>query len=154
MKRTDLVKNLALKIRGQMQQAPVPSRFGAAADAVLDKREQRKRDQAAGLVPFAVKLHNDLIGQLRDKAAQDGVGLNELTARLIQAGLDTQAQPVKEVAAKKVAAKVAAKKVAAKNVAAKKVAAKKVTEQVADKVAEASGKVARKAAPKTDKSRK
>jgi len=150
MKRTDLVKNLGLKIRGQMQQAPVPSRFGAAADAVLDKREQRKRDQAAGLVPFAVKLHNDLIRQLREKAAQDGVGLNELTARLIQAGLDAQAQPVKEVAAKKVAVK----KVAAKKVVAKKVAAKKVTEQEADKVAEASGKVARKAAPKTDKSRK
>ncbi len=87
MKRTDLEKNKGLKIRGQMQAALVPGRFGAAATALPDRREQRKLDQAAGLVPFAVKLHEDLVSSLRERAVQEGVGLNELTARLIQAGL-------------------------------------------------------------------
>jgi hypothetical protein len=85
MKKTDLVKKQALKIQGQMQAQAVPNRFAGAA--LPDRREQRKMDQAAGLVPFAVKLHEDLARQLREQATQEGVGLNELTDRLIKAGL-------------------------------------------------------------------
>lgn len=54
MKRTDLYKNLASKIDRDMKQAGSPDRFGQAA--VLDRKEQRKLDQAKGLIPFAVKL--------------------------------------------------------------------------------------------------
>jgi hypothetical protein len=42
MKKTDLVKNLAKKIDGQMKGVAVPGRFGQAAGAALDKREQRR----------------------------------------------------------------------------------------------------------------
>lgn len=97
MKKTDLVKNLGLKILGQMQHSPIPGRFGVAASAVPDRREQRKLDQAAGLVPFAVKLHHDLVKRLHDQVQQEGGSLNELTARLIEAGFAAggAAAPVK-----------------------------------------------------------
>jgi len=87
MKRTDLEKNKALKIMGQMRQAPLPGRFGAAAAALPDRREQRKIDQANNLVPFAVKLNADLVRQLQAQAEQEGVPLPELVDRVIRAGL-------------------------------------------------------------------
>jgi hypothetical protein len=114
MKRTDLEKSKALKLMGQMHGAAIPSRFGQGAGALPDRREQRKLDQAAGLVPFAVKLHQDLVRQLHERAAQEGVGLNELTARLLQAGLGSSAAPAAE---KPVAKKAAAKKAVAKKAA-------------------------------------
>ena len=91
MKKTDLEKSKASKIMGQMHNTAIPGRFSAGSAALPDRREQRKIDQAAGLVPFAVKLHEDLVSRLRDQAAQEGVGLNELTDRLIKAGLAAQA---------------------------------------------------------------
>ncbi|MDE2402355.1 MAG: toxin-antitoxin system HicB family antitoxin [Burkholderiales bacterium] len=87
MKKTDLEKNKALKIMGQMRQAPLPGRFGAAAGAVLDRREQRKIDQAQGLVPFAVKLNGDLVKQLQAQAEQEGISLNDLVDRVLRSGL-------------------------------------------------------------------
>lgn len=94
MKRTQLVKHLAKKIAGQMQQAGTPGRFAQDANAVPDRREQRKMDQAAGLMPFAVKLHADLARQLRELAEQEGGNLNALVDRLIRAGLTGSAAPV------------------------------------------------------------
>lgn len=91
MKRTDLEKNKALKLMGDMKKASIPTRFADGALALPDKREQRKMDQAAGLVPFAVKLHGDLVRRLREQALQEGVSLNELTARLIEAGMAAEA---------------------------------------------------------------
>jgi hypothetical protein len=87
MKKTDLEKNKALKLMGGVKKAAIPTRFAQGAAALPDKREQRKLDQAAGLVPFAVKLHEDLVRQLREQAEQEGVSLHELTDRLIKAGL-------------------------------------------------------------------
>ncbi|RZL00150.1 MAG: hypothetical protein EOP36_16755 [Rubrivivax sp.] len=87
MKKTDLEKNKASKIMGQMRQAPQPGRFGSAAAAVPDRREQRKIDQANNLVPFAVKLNADLVKQLQAQAEQEGLPLPELVDRVIRAGL-------------------------------------------------------------------
>ena len=56
MKKTDLVKHLAKKIDGQMKGVAVPGRFGQAASVAVDKREQRRLDTQAGLLPFACKL--------------------------------------------------------------------------------------------------
>lgn len=91
MKKTDLAKNQALKIVGQMRQAGSPDRFAAGAAAVPDRREQRKLDQAAGLVPFAVKVPQELATQVRELAESEGLSLHEVTARLIRAGLAAQA---------------------------------------------------------------
>ena len=70
MKKTDLVKHLAKKIDGQMKVAAVPGRFGQAAGAVVDKREQRRLDAQAGLLPFACKLPAELVRQLHDRAVR------------------------------------------------------------------------------------
>jgi hypothetical protein len=88
MKLTDLHKNRGLKIAGETRQAGVPDRFGKGADQALDRREQRKRDAAAGLVPFACKLHGELVRELQDRAARDGVSVNEAVAALLRKGLD------------------------------------------------------------------
>lgn len=124
LKKTDLAKNMALKISMEMKKAGVPNRFGTASTALPDRREQRKLDQAAGLVPFAVKLHQDLVKQLQERAQQEDVSLNELTERFIRAGMG--APEVKPVPAKKAAA---AKPVADKAPAKKAPAAKKVAKK-------------------------
>ncbi len=160
-KKTDLVKNLGLKISEKMKKAGVPERFGVASTALPDRREQRRLDQLAGLIPFAIKLNADLVKQLQDRAVQEGVTLNEWVDRLIRAGLAVQpaakavavkteapapakkaATPVvkpvvakKPVASKTATAPAPAKKEAAKKVAAKKVAAQKVAVKTAAKPA-------------------
>lgn len=145
MKRTDLVKNLGLKIRGQMQQAGTPGRFAQGAAALPDRKEQRKLDQAAGLVPFAVKLHTELARQLREMAERDGVDLNTLTDQLIRAGLSAVASdaPAKPVARKAPAKEVSAKQAVAQKTPAKKAAPVKAAEAV--KTAPARKAVAKKA---------
>jgi hypothetical protein len=92
MKKTDLVKNLAKKIDGQMKGVAVPGRFGQAAGAVIDKREQRRLDAQAGLLPFACKLPADLVRQLHDRAVGHEGGLNALIAQLLGQSLGGDAK--------------------------------------------------------------
>jgi shikimate dehydrogenase len=65
MKKTDLEKNKALKLNNAMKHATA-DRFGkaVAAEPKLDRREQRKLDQAQGLVAFACKLNTELVDEL------------------------------------------------------------------------------------------
>lgn len=149
MKKTDIEKHKATKLREGVQKAPVPARFGVVSTAVPDRREQRRLDHAAGLVPFACKLKDELVQRLRALAEQEGGDLNALTERLIRAGLS--AEGVRVPAAKKAgAAKTAAPKAPAQKAPAKKAAA---TQPVAAKKAVAK-KVAAKKAPKTQKAKK
>lgn len=85
MKKTDLEKNKALKLMGKMQAAVPPGRYAGAA--VLDRREQRRLDQAAGLVSFPVKLRQPVIDALRVRAQAEGVGINELLDTLLAQAL-------------------------------------------------------------------
>ena len=87
MKKADLEKTQAKKIERQINQSPTPPRFGQGAAIGADRREQRKRDQALGLIPFAIKLHGDLVKQLHALAQERGIGLNELTSDLLKKGL-------------------------------------------------------------------
>ena len=87
MKRTDLAKLKGKKVDIRMNQADTPERFGKAAAAIPDRREQRKRDQALGLVPFAVKLDGELVKKLHTLAQQRETGLNELVGELLTKGL-------------------------------------------------------------------
>ena len=87
MKKTDLYKNQGLKITGQMKQAGALGRFGGEASAVPDRREQRKLDQAQGLVPFAVKLNSELVQQMQTLAQTREMGINEIVAELLKKGL-------------------------------------------------------------------
>ena len=87
MKKTDIYKNEGIKINSQMKLAGTPARFADAA-AQPDRREQRKLDQAKGLVPFAVKLNIELVTQLHDLAKTRNIGINDLTAELLHEALD------------------------------------------------------------------
>ena len=42
MKKTDIEKHKATKLREGVQKAPVPARFGVVSTAVPDRREQRR----------------------------------------------------------------------------------------------------------------
>ncbi|QOY95867.1 hypothetical protein IM543_08555 [Massilia sp. UMI-21] len=86
MKRTDLAKSDAKKLMNQM--GAEGASFGAAGKAVApDRRAQRDRDRALGLVPFAVKLNGDLVQQLQQLAKERDLDLNQLVAELLQKGL-------------------------------------------------------------------
>jgi|ERR1700686_1988735 hypothetical protein len=84
MKKADLEKMMASRVGGPSR---TPDRFGKDSALPLDKREQRSRDRELGLVPFAVKLHGDLVREIHALAQSRGVGLNEITAELIKKGM-------------------------------------------------------------------
>lgn len=87
MKKSDLDRNEGLKITGQMKQAGTPDRFGSAANPGVTRRDQRKLDQARGLIPFAVKLDGGLVKQIQSLAETRGEGINETVADLLTKGL-------------------------------------------------------------------
>ena len=87
MKKFELEKVKALKIGGQMRAAGIPDRFAQGANAVTEKREQRRLDSAAGLVPFACKLPAELVKKLQARAAADEGGLNAVVAALLTKSL-------------------------------------------------------------------
>ncbi|MGF6663679.1 uncharacterized protein YwbE [Paraburkholderia atlantica] len=88
MKKTDLEKNKALKLGNAMKQAAM-NRGGknVATEPKVDRREQRKLDQAQGLVPFACKLNSGLVEELKTRAAAHPDGLNGLLDEVIRRGL-------------------------------------------------------------------
>lgn len=89
MKKTDLEKNKALKLNNAMKQT-TSDRFGkaSAAEPKLDRREQRKLDQAQGLVAFACKLNSDLVEELKTRAAEHPDGMTGLLNEVIKRGLN------------------------------------------------------------------
>jgi hypothetical protein len=90
MKKADLEKKQGMKIQDRLRHAPASDRFGSAS-ALPDRREQRKLDQAQGLIPFAVKLPEDLVERVRAYAAAGESGINEAVAELLTRALDQEA---------------------------------------------------------------
>ena len=87
MMKCDVAMQLALNIVGKRKGAGAPDRFAQGAAVALDKREQRKRDAAAGLVPFACKLPADLVARINAQGADHEGGVNALLADLLEKGL-------------------------------------------------------------------
>lgn len=85
MKKYELEKRKAEKLHNDLYGASTPDRF--AAGAVLDKKEQRKLDQAKGLVPFACKLNQDLIKDLHAACVARNLTINELMDEVVRKGL-------------------------------------------------------------------
>jgi hypothetical protein len=85
MKSFDLTKAMGKKIASQTGPAGAQGRFGSAEP--VDRREQRKRDQELGLLPFACKLPTALVEQLRERSAAHDVGINSLVAELLTKAL-------------------------------------------------------------------
>ncbi len=86
MKKTGLAKSDAKKLMGKMA-VPGAAEFGKAAAAPVDRREQRRRDQALGLVPFATKLNSDLVARINALAAEQGSDVSVVVAALLEKGL-------------------------------------------------------------------
>ncbi|SHH86210.1 hypothetical protein [Pollutimonas bauzanensis] len=88
MKKTDLEKNKALKIVEKMKKGGTPQRFSAdSAGAPVDRREQRKLDQAQGLVSFPVKIKQTLVDEIRAQATAQNTGTNEIIGALLEKAL-------------------------------------------------------------------
>ncbi len=86
-KKTDLVRQLESKLEGQRKRTAVPGRFAQEATAPLDRKDQRRKDAAAGLVPFACKLPSTLTEQLRARASTHAGGINGLVDELLARAL-------------------------------------------------------------------
>jgi hypothetical protein len=148
-KKFDLAKSLGLKIAGRMSAAGIPDRFGGAEQ--VDRREQRRRDAAAGLVPFACKLPGELTRELQQLAPSHEGGINGLVAELLAQALKKSAAAPADAEADEAAAPKAAKKTADKTAADKTAAAKKAA---APKEAEAPEPAAKKVAAKKTAAKK
>ena len=84
MKKTELEKRKALKIANEMRRSGNPF---IRVEAEADRRAQRERDRALGLVPFAVKLPQDLVRQMQAEAQSRGARLDDLVAEWLRKGL-------------------------------------------------------------------
>jgi len=84
MKKTELEKRKALKIANEMRRSGNPF---SRVEAEADRRAQRERDRALGLVPFAVKLPQDLVRQMQAEAQSRGARLDDLVAEWLRKGL-------------------------------------------------------------------
>lgn len=87
MKKTDLEKNKAVKLISQLKHSSTPDRFGAVSAALPDRREQRKLDQAAGLVSFPIKLKQSVIDAVRARATEQGVSAQDVVGELLEKAL-------------------------------------------------------------------
>ena len=86
MKKTDLEKNKMIKSNNAVKIAGIPDRFGAGS-AIPDRKEQRRLDQAAGLIPFACKLPGALLADVRARVDADKSDMNTVIAILLTKGL-------------------------------------------------------------------
>ena len=82
MKKVELEKLQGLTITNQLRQSP-----HASAPGQSERRERRRREQALGLVPFALKLDGALVGRLRALAAARQIELNALVDEVLRKGL-------------------------------------------------------------------
>lgn len=88
MKKTDLEKNKALKLMENMKKGGTPDRFSSdSAGAAIDRREQRKLDQAQGLVAFPVKIKQTQADEIRALATAQGISTNEIVGALLEKAL-------------------------------------------------------------------
>ncbi len=85
-KKAELEKRAGLKLRNALRRSSSGTAAGTAPDPA-DRRAQRERDRAAGLVAFAVKLPGDLVSELQVRAQSEQVPLAELAARLLRQSL-------------------------------------------------------------------
>ena len=85
MKRTELEKRKGLRIANAMRRTGNP--YVRAAETEADRRAQRDRNRALGLVPFAVKLPRDLVRQMQERAQSRGEKLDDLVADWLRRGL-------------------------------------------------------------------
>jgi len=92
MKKTDLEKLKGLRLKPQAGKPGAVGQFGKQAAEMPGRREQRERDRALGLVPFAVKLNGELVKEVHALAQSRQAALNEVVAELLKKGLESKAK--------------------------------------------------------------
>jgi hypothetical protein len=85
-KKTDLERLKAASLTDRLDKAAPPARYGSES-RLLSRKEQRERDRAQGLVPFAVKLNGELVQKLHALAARRKTSLNDVVTELLEKGL-------------------------------------------------------------------
>ena len=88
LKKTDMERLKAASLNDRLSKSAPPARYAKGAHA-MSRREQRERDRALGLVPFAVKLNGELVKKLHARAQGERMPLNELVTELLEKGLGT-----------------------------------------------------------------
>jgi hypothetical protein len=91
MKKADFDKSAMLSAAGQMKFEGRTDKFGKGI-SISNRKDQRKLDQAAGLVPFACKLPIEMVKMLGDEAIAKNLGMNELVATLLKKGIAGQTE--------------------------------------------------------------
>ena len=84
-KAAELEKRKGLKIANELRRSGNP--YARAPVAEVDRRTQRDRDRALGLVPFAAKLPQDLVRQMQAEAQARGARIDDLVAEWLRKGL-------------------------------------------------------------------
>ncbi|GGD87790.1 hypothetical protein QCE47_11990 [Caballeronia sp. LZ025] len=84
MNKFQLEQTKAFKLANELKQGGRAA-IGDANAPKMDRREQRKLDQAKGLVPFACKLDEKLVKQLKERAEANEGGMTEALAELLVA---------------------------------------------------------------------
>ena len=84
MKKTQLERLNAARLQDNLRKCAPPDRYAQGAHT-LSRREQRERDRAQGLVPFAVKLPGALVKRIHERAGDKP--LSDVVAELLERGL-------------------------------------------------------------------
>lgn len=85
MKRTELEKRKGLRIANELRRAGNPYARSEVTDE--QRRAQRERDRALGLVPFAAKLPQELVRRMQAEAQARGARLDDLVAEWLRRGM-------------------------------------------------------------------
>jgi hypothetical protein len=86
-KKTDLERLKAASLTDRLSKSAPPARYGSQS-RVVSRKEQRERERAQGLVPFAVKLNQELVKKLHALARERDIPLNEVVAQALEKGLE------------------------------------------------------------------
>jgi hypothetical protein len=101
MKKTDMDKNMAKKVGGQLSSAGTPQRFGSGSYLAAAKRE-KPASAAIKTVPISIRLSAELAANLRERAVGQQGGISAVVAMAVEQWL--QATTSASTSAKKSAA--------------------------------------------------
>jgi hypothetical protein len=82
MKKTDMDKNMAKKLGGQLKTAAIPQRFGAGSASATSKKDKPAAGPAK-TVPVSVRLPAELASRLRDHALGQEGGASAVVAQAL-----------------------------------------------------------------------
>ncbi|EHR70751.1 hypothetical protein BurJ1DRAFT_1900 [Burkholderiales bacterium JOSHI_001] len=88
MKKTDMDKNMAKKVGGQLKAAGTPQRFGSGSYLAAAKRE-KPASAANKTVPIAIRLSAELAASLRERAVGQEGGISAVVAMAVEQWLNT-----------------------------------------------------------------